>query len=208
MSVRSWLIRCLLVALAFTVIISVWEWHTTRVQQLQSTAVVSKVQPISEDGSPEICRAASTGDIGKIASLLGRGAAVETKDKAQRTPLILATAFDRVDTVRFLLSSGANPSARASDQATALHWAAANNCQPSLTLLVEAGAELDARDEAGQTPLIVAAIEGHVAAVRTLVRAGAAQTIKDEDERDALDWARLNRRKEVTDLLEASTPQQ
>jgi hypothetical protein len=55
--------------------------------------------------------AAAQGDVAQATSLLDQGAAIDARDEAGRTPLMLAVTQGRLEIVRLLLARGADPDA-------------------------------------------------------------------------------------------------
>jgi hypothetical protein len=67
---------------------------------------------IAADLSEDLIEAAKKGKKDQVEALLAKGAALESKDKEGRTPLLLAAQYGRTSTVRLLLAKGARPDAR------------------------------------------------------------------------------------------------
>ena len=96
-----------------------------------------------------------------------------TKYCRARTPLLLATEFDRYEAVLTLLDNGADPNFADEDGTTPL-WAAAHRGQANIArALLRAGADVHAEDCEGQTPLFRAVTKGDLETVRLLLVAGA-----------------------------------
>lgn len=135
----------------------------------------------------------------------------ETRDRAGRTPLMLAAALPNTGPVgaspdelevprseivaaqscRWLLRSGADIEARDPQGWTALHWAAQAARPMSVAALIEAGATIDPLDHRGRTPLMLALLERPSPAgeetIERLLRARA-----DADVRDDHGWTTLH----------------
>jgi hypothetical protein len=84
--------------------------------------------------------AVAQGDVAQTASLLDRGAIIDARDAAGRTPLMLAVTEDRAEIVRLLLARGANPNAVDNAGNTPLQQATKRNLQDVAALLQQAGA--------------------------------------------------------------------
>lgn len=84
--------------------------------------------------------AVAQGDVAQAASLLDQGAVIDARDKAGRTPLMLAVIEDRVEIVRLLLARGADPNAADHAGHTPLQQATKRNLQGVAALLEQAGA--------------------------------------------------------------------
>jgi ankyrin repeat protein len=108
--------------------------------------------------------------------LLEKGASVDFRDEAGRTPLIAAAANGVTAVVRILLDKGARIEARDLAGRTAL-IAAACNCpivdmpdtDDSVRMLLDHGANIEARDNHGETALIAAAEWGRSSIIHILV---------------------------------------
>ena len=77
------------------------------------------------------------------------------------TPLVLATAAGRAESVKMLLRAGAQPDARDKFQKTALMWAAASGNEKLAMMLWKGGADVAAQDAIGWDALYAAAHGGH-----------------------------------------------
>jgi hypothetical protein len=84
--------------------------------------------------------AVAQGDLAQTALLLDRGAVIDARDDAGRTPLMLAVTEDRVEVVRLLLARGADPNAADNAGHTPLQQATKRNLQDVAALLEQAGA--------------------------------------------------------------------
>jgi hypothetical protein len=84
--------------------------------------------------------AVAQGDVTQAALLLDRGAVIDARDEAGRTPLMLAVTEGRVEIVRLLLARGADPNAADNTGHTPLQQATKRNLQDVAALLQQAGA--------------------------------------------------------------------
>jgi len=84
--------------------------------------------------------AAGLGDVRQTALLLDQGVAVDARDEAGRTPLMLAVAQGRLEVVRLLLARGADPNAADNAGRTPLQQARDRNLRDVAALLERAGA--------------------------------------------------------------------
>ena len=84
--------------------------------------------------------AAASGDTTQTAALLNQGAALEARDDAGRTPLMLAVMQHKPEVVRLLLDRGADPNVADSAGRTPLQQAKQENLREIAALLERAGA--------------------------------------------------------------------
>jgi hypothetical protein len=84
--------------------------------------------------------AAASGDTTQTTALLNQGAALEARDDAGRTPLMLAVMQHKPEVVRLLLDRGANPNVADSAGRTPLQQAKQENLREIAALLERAGA--------------------------------------------------------------------
>ena len=84
--------------------------------------------------------AAASGDTTQTAALLNQGAALEARDDAGRTPLMLAVMQHKPEVVRLLLDRGADPNVADSAGRTPLQQAKRENLREIAALLERAGA--------------------------------------------------------------------
>jgi hypothetical protein len=84
--------------------------------------------------------AAASGDTAQTTALLNQGAALEARDQAGRTPLMLAVMQRKPEVVRLLLDRGADPNVADSAGRTPLQQAKQENLREIAALLERAGA--------------------------------------------------------------------
>ena len=162
-----------------------------------------------EPGQPRLIHFAVYGGPDVLAALADLGhAALEVRDPAGRTPLMLAAsapregpagaARDEIDVpisdlvgasaCEWLIAAGANPDARDALGRTPLHLAAPARRLHAVVALVEGGANVDALDRLGRTPLMTAlGASVHTELIEVLLAAGA-----DPDIRDVHGWTALH----------------
>lgn len=98
--------------------------------------------------------------------------AIETRDAQGRTPLLLATALDRVAIAQRLIDAGADVNAQDTQRDTPYLLAGTQGRLAILRMTLAHGADLRSTNRYGGTALIPAAERGHVETVRTLIAAG------------------------------------
>ena len=140
----------------------------------------------SRAAAQALLNAASEGDSAEVAALLGRGVPVDVTDGQGNTPLLLATARDRVEVARLLVAAGADVNRQNRLHDSAFLLAGASGHLDILRLTLAHGADLRSTNRYGGTALIPACERGHVEAVATLLKAGV-----DPDHVNKLGWTGL-----------------
>lgn len=135
--------------------------------------------------------------------LLFAGAAVNAKNEAGQTVLMMLDEDATSDLLGDLLSAGAHLHLKDRSGNTALMQVAGSNNLEVLKTLLDAGAEVNAKNEQGQTALMLAAAEGLVNNVRALVLAGADISATDKDDMNALAHAAENDHRVVVRFLKS-----
>ena len=97
---------------------------------------------------------------------------MEIRDRAGRTPLVIATRANRVAIARTLLEAGADPNAKDSIQDSAFLYAGAEGLNQILRLTLEHGADVRSLNRYGGTALIPAGEHAHLKTIRILIDAG------------------------------------
>jgi len=117
--------------------------------------------------------AALTGDVEKIAELVGQGAKLEQRDSAGRTPLHVAVYQSNERAVSALVKAGANINAYENDDYDAITIAAVANDLEMMNLAISLGGNpKNITSPYVGTALIAAAHLGHVEIVKSLIKAG------------------------------------
>lgn len=158
--------------------------------------------PVLASGIPEIGLAAFKCDVSTLRRLIASGANIETVGKDKRTPLLLASAGGRIESVSALLAAGASINARDSGGSTALHWAAEIGDEKVAFLLLSHRPEVNVQDEFGVTPLMLAAMVGNKPIVEALLAAGANPNLADVFGRTASAFAKRNNHLDIAASLD------
>lgn len=182
---------------------------------------------------PPLVRAAATGDLEQVRSLLAKGADVAETDEEGWSALHAAASRRHPQIVEVLLAAGADPQAATTDGFTVLLNAAGVGDARSIAALLRAGAQVQVRDDrfgwtplsraaehgnapvlelllAGgadpheDEPLVAAAEAGSLACVRALLTAGANPSVRTEDGTPA-ELARLHGHVDVANYLDGLT---
>jgi ankyrin repeat protein len=133
--------------------------------------------------------AAAAGCEDLVGGLLGRGAAIEARDRLGRTPLALAAKDGRERIVELLLKRGAAIDARAISGATPLFFAAEADRSSVVKYLLARGADVRLSGAAGLTPLMAAAFNGNHELVDLFVAEGADPNALDASGKAAILYA-------------------
>jgi len=116
--------------------------------------------------------AAARNDASAIRALIAQGAALDARDAAGRTALLVATHGNHVAAAQALIDAGANVNAKDDIEDSAYLYAGARGHLDILKATLAHGADLASLNRYGGTALIPAAERGHVETVRTLIDAG------------------------------------
>jgi len=127
-----------------------------------------------------------------------------TTPKPAHGALLTAIKTNEMVRAKILLEQGANPNEKGVNDTTALHHMVNPNRKSFdeiAALLVEKGANIEAEDIWGHTPLIKAVRYTNPHAFRFLIEKGASPHHKDHMGRSALDWAKLLKFTEATEII-------
>ncbi|XP_027988219.1 DNA-binding protein RFXANK isoform X1 [Eptesicus fuscus] len=137
----------------------------------------------------------------KALGRVGRGAAqwyhpllpgdnlINKPDERGFTPLIWASAFGEIETVRFLLEWGADPHILAKERESALSLASTGGYTDIVGLLLERDVDINIYDWNGGTPLLYAVRGNHVKCVEALLARGADLTTEADSGYTPMDLA-------------------
>ena len=108
-----------------------------------------------------------------LADIMSGKVGIESRDWADRTPLMVAVEFRKTHLVNALLGLGASAGSKSDDGETCLSRAIDGDDFKSLTLLVESGADIEQMSSGYLTPLSLACVRGNVTMVEYLLKHGA-----------------------------------
>ncbi|HET7688852.1 MAG TPA: ankyrin repeat domain-containing protein, partial [Nocardioidaceae bacterium] len=124
----------------------------------------------TEDPDSRLLAAAETGDADTVAVALRAGGDLEVRDAHRRTPLLLASAADRVEAARVLVALGADPDALDDRHDTPWLVTGVTGSVAMAEVLLPHDPDLTIRNRYGGISIIPASERGHVDYVRHVVR--------------------------------------
>lgn len=145
--------------------------------------------------------AAQSGKLKAVDGLLDEGVPVNSRDRTNKTPLIVAAGKGHTELARLLLKRGAAVDDADNNGESALIHAARTGRKELVELLVSAGAEVNRKSAAGETPLTAAARGGHTAVVALLLDNGAYIRARTGTGNTALSLAAYKGRNDTVKLL-------
>ena len=150
--------------------------------------ILVSVATARSEGGPAraLHEAAAKGDVAAIRKALATGVAVDARDSAGRTPLLIATHANKVEAARALIAAGADVNAKDNIEDSPYLYAGAEGRNEILQMTLGAGADLKSVNRYGGTALIPAAHHGHPETVRILLG-----TTIDKDHVNKLGWTAL-----------------
>ncbi len=125
---------------------------------------------------------------------------VETRNRQDESPLMLAAINGLTEICQQLISKGADVN---KPGWTPLHYAATHGHLAVMNLLLENYAYIDAVSPNGSTPLMMAASYGTPMAVKLLLEAGADPMLKNDLGLSAIDFAQRANRAESAEMISA-----
>ncbi|KAM4888156.1 DNA-binding protein RFXANK isoform 2-T2 [Thomomys bottae] len=142
--------------------------HSTTLTNRQRGNEVSAL-PATLD-SLSIHQLAAQGELSQLKEYLRKGDNLINKpDERGFTPLIWASAFGEIETVRFLLEWGADPHILAKERESALSLASMGGYTDIVALLLDYDVDINIFDWNGGTPLLYAVRGNHVKCVEALL---------------------------------------
>ncbi|KAM9095032.1 DNA-binding protein RFXANK isoform X2 [Sarcophilus harrisii] len=127
---------------------------------------------------------------------------VNKPDERGFTPLIWASAFGEIETVRFLLEWGADPHVLAKERESALSLASTGGYTDIVVMLLERDVDINSYDWNGGTPLLYAVRGNHVKCVEALLARGADLTTEADSGYTPMDLAVALGHKKVQQVME------
>jgi len=128
-------------------------------------------------------------DEARARQMIAEGAAVNSRNRAGETPLMLWARAGNAGMVAWLIEKGARVNLAAVDRTTPLMAAAFAGHVQIMQTLLDAGAEIDTADQVFKTAMIYAAAQGHAPAVQLLLDRGVAVNRLYYHNLTALMWA-------------------
>ncbi len=158
------------------------------------------VNTADPDGNTLLMLAARRANREVALLLMGAGARLVVRNRFGETPLLYAALGGSEGIVRELLARGVDAQPAVAAWAP-MHYAAMRGHVGIMALLAERGASVDFASENGTTPLMLASGEGRIDAVSFLLRRGADAARTNQAGRSAADFARIEDRQRILDLL-------
>uniref|UniRef100_A0A8C2LF65 Regulatory factor X-associated ankyrin-containing protein n=1 Tax=Cricetulus griseus TaxID=10029 RepID=A0A8C2LF65_CRIGR len=169
--------------------------HSTTLTNRQRGNEVSAL-PATLD-SLSVHQLAAQGELSQLKDHLRKGMCpvcagdnlINKPDERGFTPLIWASAFGEIETVRFLLDWGADPHILAKERESALSLASMGGYTDIVRLLLEQDVDINTYDWNGGTPLLYAVRGNHVKCVEALLARGADLTTEADSGYTPMDLA-------------------
>ncbi|XP_053156471.1 DNA-binding protein RFXANK isoform X2 [Hemicordylus capensis] len=127
---------------------------------------------------------------------------VNKPDERGFTPLMWASAFGEIETVRAMLEWGADPHVLANERESALSLASTGGYTDIVILLLEKDVDINACDWNSGTPLLYAVRGNHVKCVEALLARGADLTTEADSGYTPMDLAVALGHKKVQHVIE------
>ncbi|XP_031195937.1 DNA-binding protein RFXANK isoform X2 [Mastomys coucha] len=128
---------------------------------------------------------------------------INKPDERGFTPLIWASAFGEIETVRFLLDWGADPHILAKERESALSLASMGGYTDIVRLLLDRDVDINIYDWNGGTPLLYAVRGNHVKCVEALLARGADLTTEADSGYTPMDLAVALGYRKVQQVMES-----
>ena len=132
------------------------------------------------------------GDCSKdvLQTVIDQGAELNSTNKQNRTPLLLASIEGNADAIMVLLNAGANQAIEDAYGNTWLHCVVSGDCSKDiLQTVTDLGAEVNATNKQYCTALMFASVKGNIDAMNVLLNTGANRNIQDADGNTWLHYA-------------------
>ena len=139
---------------------------------IEQTLQDEEPNSIDETGLTPLMQAAQDANLERVATLIEKGANVNTKNSYGWTALTYAVSKKQTSIVKTLLDRGADVNTKDSRGISALMWASFGGDNVIVKLLIERGADVNAEADNGATALSFATAKGHKDAAHLLKEAG------------------------------------
>ncbi len=117
----------------------------------------------------ELHEAVAAGDAGRVATLIKAGAAIDAKNAAGETPLLIAVQKNQTDIAVVLMEAGASINAQADNKDTPWLLAGASGRTEMIRAMVPRGPDFSIRNRYGGNALIPACERAHVETIKELL---------------------------------------
>uniref|UniRef100_A0A8D2D8I3 Regulatory factor X associated ankyrin containing protein n=1 Tax=Sciurus vulgaris TaxID=55149 RepID=A0A8D2D8I3_SCIVU len=155
----------------------------------EADASVSSLQGSSLKHSTTLTNRQRGNEVSALPATLDCDNLINRPDERGFTPLIWASAFGEIETVRFLLEWGADPHILAKERESALSLASMGGYTDIVGLLLERDVDINIYDWNGGTPLLYAVRGNHVKCVEALLARGADLTTEADSGYTPMDLA-------------------
>ncbi|XP_078524761.1 DNA-binding protein RFXANK isoform X1 [Lissotriton helveticus] len=146
---------------------------------------------------------AAQGELGQLKEYLNKdGGLLDRPDERGFTPLMWASAFGEIETVRYLIELGANPRVLAMERESAVSLASSGGFTDIVVLLLDKKVDINIYDWNGGTPLLYAVRGNHVKCVEALLARGADLTMEADSGYTPMDLAVALGHKKVQQVIE------
>ncbi len=137
-------------------------------------AALTTAQEASGIANPDasLLAAAESGDADQAAAALRAGANLEVRDDSERTPLLIAATYDRVDVARLLVAMDADPDALDNRHDTPWLVTGVTGSVPMAEALRPANPDVAIKNRFGGLSIHPASERGHLAYVEWVVQTG------------------------------------
>nr|XP_054394732.1 DNA-binding protein RFXANK isoform X3 [Pongo abelii] len=172
-----------------TVVLSLFPCTPEPVNPEPDTSVSSPQAGSSLKHSTTLTNRQRGNEVSALPATLDCDNLVNKPDERGFTPLIWASAFGEIETVRFLLEWGADPHILAKERESALSLASTGGYTDIVGLLLDRDVDINIYDWNGGTPLLYAVRGNHVKCVEALLARGADLTTEADSGYTPMDLA-------------------
>ncbi|XP_048198604.1 DNA-binding protein RFXANK isoform X3 [Perognathus longimembris pacificus] len=155
----------------------------------EADASASSLQGSSLKHSTTLTNRQRGNEVSALPATLDWDNLINKPDERGFTPLIWASAFGEIETVRFLLEWGADPHILAKERESALSLASMGGYTDIVALLLNYDVDINIFDWNGGTPLLYAVRGNHVKCVEALLARGADLTTEADSGYTPMDLA-------------------